>query len=218
MGARAKDLAAVETRRCDGPAIAALVRAARSGDSEAFGALYRVYRREVRATVKSVLRDDNDADEALQQAFLQAWRGLAAFDSTRGSFAAWLNRIATNHAYDLRRARARCDLAGDDAVAALCGRSVPRDLVADEAFQACLRLLSKDQRAVIVLRFQFDWSIAEVADQLGSTCDAVTKLQRRALDRLRAARTPHRDTRPSDLRAVDPAPAPMVALAEAPAR
>jgi RNA polymerase sigma-70 factor (ECF subfamily) len=171
----------------DGLPIGALVRAATAGDSDAFGTLYRTYRRDVRATVKRVLRDDDDADEAMQQAFLHAWRGLAAFDPARGTFAAWLNRIATNHAYDLRRARARYDLADDDELETLCGRSAPTDLIADEDFRASLRLLSKDQRAVVVLRFQFDWSIAEIAGQLGSTPAAITQLQRRALDRLRTA-------------------------------
>jgi RNA polymerase sigma-70 factor (ECF subfamily) len=207
VGVRAKELAAVDTRRCDGPAISALVRAASGGDSDAFGALYSIYRREVRATAKSVLRDDNDADEALQQTFLHAWRALATFDLSRGSFPAWLNRIATNHAYDLRRVRARYEFADDDALEALHGQRAPTDLIASEEFRSSLRLLSREQRAVIVLRYQFDWSLAEIADQLGSTRNAVAKLQRRALDRLRAA---HHSLRHVRLSSPPPIPAPTL--------
>jgi RNA polymerase sigma-70 factor (ECF subfamily) len=195
VGIRANQLAAAVTKGGAGkpPPVAALVYASRSGDSEAFATLYLTYRREVRGTIKSVLRNENDVDEALQQTFLRAWHGLAAFDPARGSFAAWLNRIAANHAYDLLRARARYDLAGNDTVASMRRETTPKDLIADDSFRASLRLLSKEQRAVIVLRFQFDWSIAEIADQLGSTTDAIAQLQRRALRRLRAGRSTRRE-------------------------
>lgn len=73
------------------------------------------------------------------------------------------------------------------------------DLIADEGFRSFLAGLSRDQRAAIVLRYQFDWSIGEVAWQLGRTPDAVSQLLWRALDRLRKdASVESRASRPRD--------------------
>src|SRR4051812_37622705 len=69
-------------------------------DHEAFERLVAPYRRELHAHCYRMLASVHDADDALQDALLRAWRGLKTFEG-RGSPRAWLYRIATNASLDL---------------------------------------------------------------------------------------------------------------------
>jgi RNA polymerase sigma-70 factor (ECF subfamily) len=73
----------------------ALIDAARAGDAAAFEALVRPRRGELRAHCYRMLGSASDADDALQDALLSAWRGIGRFEG-RSSMRAWLYRIATN--------------------------------------------------------------------------------------------------------------------------
>jgi len=83
----------------------ALVRAARGGDLEAYNQLVRQYERQAYAVALRLLRRPDQAEDATQDAFLQAYRALDSFRG--GSFRAWLVRIVTNRCYDLLRAAQR---------------------------------------------------------------------------------------------------------------
>jgi RNA polymerase sigma-70 factor (ECF subfamily) len=82
---------------------------ARGGDESAFGDLIDGYRTELHAHCYRMLGSVHDAEDALQDALLRAWRGLPGFQG-RSSLRAWLYAIATNTALDLARRRARRDL------------------------------------------------------------------------------------------------------------
>ena len=74
---------------------AELLSAARGGDSAAFDRLAARYRGELYAPCYRMLASVQDAEDALQEALLAAWRGLGGFEQ-RASLRAWLYRIATN--------------------------------------------------------------------------------------------------------------------------
>jgi RNA polymerase sigma-70 factor, ECF subfamily len=103
-----------------------LLAAARGGDEAAFERLLDPFRGELQAHCYRMLGGVHDAEEALQDALLRVWRGLAGFeDRGGGALRAWLYRIATNASLDLisrRRRRGR----GHGLVDAAAGQLVRR--------------------------------------------------------------------------------------------
>jgi RNA polymerase sigma-70 factor, ECF subfamily len=77
-----------------------LFEAARGGDDDAFRRLVEPHRTELYAHCYRMLGSVHDADDALQDALLRAWRGLARFEG-RSSLRSWLYRISTNVCLDL---------------------------------------------------------------------------------------------------------------------
>jgi RNA polymerase sigma-70 factor (ECF subfamily) len=75
---------------------------AREGDREAFGRLVRRHQRRVYAATLHILSNHSDADDATQEAFVRAFRGLPSFDG-RADFFTWLYRIAVNTALNTLR-------------------------------------------------------------------------------------------------------------------
>lgn len=86
------------------PEIRAAIERARLGDEAAFGHLIRTYERVVLRTTIAALGRHDDAEDAAQEAFLQAWKHLPEFRGD-ASFRTWLLTIAWRKALDRRRAR-----------------------------------------------------------------------------------------------------------------
>src|SRR4051794_21315081 len=89
------------TTAAQGPSIheRALLRAARRGDEDAYRRLVEPHRRELHAHCYRMLGSVQDAEDALQDALLRAWRGMPRFQG-RSSVRTWLYRIATNARLD----------------------------------------------------------------------------------------------------------------------
>ena len=85
-----------------------LLSLARGGDKDAFGELVAPYRHELQVHCYRILGSLHDAEDALQETLLSAWRGLDGFEE-RSSVRTWLYRIATNRSLDAIRASARRD-------------------------------------------------------------------------------------------------------------
>lgn len=100
-----------------------LLQRARAGDDGAFGELVQVYRGELRTHCYRLLGSMQDAEDAVQNAMLRAWRGLPGFEG-RSSVRSWLYSIATNAALDMARNRSRRELPVDFGPAAAPGASV----------------------------------------------------------------------------------------------
>jgi RNA polymerase sigma-70 factor (ECF subfamily) len=126
----------------------ALLRRIRAGDRDAFTDLMRRYNRRLYRVARSVLRDDAEAEDALQDAYLQAYRALPAFRG-ESALGTWLPRIVVNAALMRQRKTGRladvielgADFGSDDAV-------LPRDRL-DEPAQPELAALRAQTRRLI---------------------------------------------------------------------
>jgi len=174
----------------------ALVVRGQAGDRQAFGQLYQRHVDGVYAYIALRVRDSALADDLTQDVFVSAWRSLAGFQ-WQGSLAPWLMRIAHNRIANHWRTQGRRPEqvslpSGDDP-------DDPRPEFADAespSDDASLGLGSADlsramerltdlQRQVIALRFGAGLSLAETADMLQRTQNAVKNLQHNALANLR---------------------------------
>ena len=161
--------------------------AAGAGDEDAFRALVDAYRGELHAHCYRMLGSLDDSEDALQETFLRAWRGLGGF-AGRSSVRTWLYRIATNVCLDARRpGRSLPSGSGraDDAFALPDGQAAPdaryeqREAV-ELAFVAALQHLSGNQRAVLILREVLGFSAQEVSESLDTSVASVNSALQRA--------------------------------------
>jgi RNA polymerase sigma-70 factor (ECF subfamily) len=187
-----------------------LVEAARGGDEHAFRALVEPLGRELHAYAYRMLGGFHDAEDALQESRLKAWRALATYEP-RASFRAWMYRIVTNTCLDLLKVRSRRVLPQDVSPSIAPGppTTAPRaDISWIEpypnallptapspeqavrlregirlAFVRVVQMLPPRQRAALILHDVLDWSVVEVAEMLETTEAAINS----ALQRARAA-------------------------------
>jgi RNA polymerase sigma-70 factor, ECF subfamily len=183
---------------------------AREGDEGAFRALVEAHRGELHAHCYRMLASWHDAEDAVQDALLRAWRALPGFEG-RSSLRAWLYKIATNAALDVAKRRSRRELpvsygppvtAGGGPGAPLAETTwiepYPDRLLEasgspgspearydqreslELAFVAAVQTLPASQRAVLLLREVLGFSAAEIAHQLGTSVPAVTSALQRA--------------------------------------
>ncbi len=186
-----------------------LLAAARNGDEGAFERLIEPHRRELHAHCYRMLGSVHDAEDALQEAMLRSWRGLARFEE-RSSLRSWLYRIATNASLDALERRPKRVLPvefppadpsvgpgepllesvwiepyPDEAMGIEDGYAAPearyelRESV-ELAFIAALQHLPATQRAVLILREVLGFSAAETAETLETSPASVNSALQRA--------------------------------------
>jgi RNA polymerase sigma-70 factor (ECF subfamily) len=148
---------------------AELVRQSLDGDGDAFGALVDRYGEPARRVARAVLGPGDDADDAVQDGMIAAWRALDRFDSAR-SFRPWLMRIVANASLDLlRRRKVRRAVPVPETVVS---GGIPADRLADSALvrdrlKDALLELPERQRVAVVLFDAEGYSHAEIAGILG---------------------------------------------------
>ena len=171
-------------------------------DEQTFRELTEPYRAELRTHCYRMLGSMYDAEDALQETLLAAWRGMAEFQQ-RSSMRTWLYRIATNRCLNVRRSALRRPVAplpfdapeptrhGEVSWLQPCPDALldPQQVLTarasvELAFIALLQQLPPRQAAVLVLRDVLEFSAAEVADLLGLTPVAVKAALQRARERL----------------------------------
>jgi RNA polymerase sigma-70 factor, ECF subfamily len=163
---------------------AALVRAARNGDREAFMQLVRAHQAGVRAFAHGLVGDRMLAEDIAQEAFLRAWRGLGAFRGDAG-FATWLYAITRRAALDQLRRPALRTVPVDQA-AALADRRAG-DPVLRGDLERALQALEPAQREAFLLVVVLGLSYQEAGDLMGCPAGTVASRVFRARTRLAAA-------------------------------
>jgi len=163
----------------------ALVAKARLGHDDAFGELYRRHQRSAYCAAFRILRNQQDAEDAVQRAFQRALVNLARFrgDST---FSTWLTRIVINEALMLLRQRRTGEplhensvdaAAGDGGVQIADGGPTPEEVFCESERRAAvlqaIGRLRKNLRIVVVYRELKGLTSAETARLLGLTVTAV---------------------------------------------
>jgi len=143
-----------------------LVARAQSGDQDGFAGLVRIHQRRAYLVARAVVMTHEDAEDAVQDAFVRAYRALDRFEPGQ-SFGAWLNRIVVNAALDLsRRGKVRVtDELSDAFPSAFRDPAVDAEL--RERLRAALATLPERARAVLVLHDIEGFTHAEIGELLG---------------------------------------------------
>jgi RNA polymerase sigma-70 factor (TIGR02960 family) len=182
-----------------------MIAAAVSGEETEFGELAERHRRELHVHCYRMLASFDEAEDAVQETFLRAWRSRNSFDG--GSlFRAWLYRIATNVCLDMHRRSAR-RLTAMHSFAEVPWLQPYPDRLLDEvaptdeqpdavvveretielAFLAAMQVLPPRQRAALIVRDVLGWSASETAALLETSVAAANS----ALQRARATMQEH---------------------------
>ena len=160
-----------------------LIRAAVAGDEEAFAGLVRLHQGRLRGLVALSLSERDDVLEVVQESFIDAWRGLDRFDTTR-EFGPWLRTICRNRTLKFLRDRLpqrKRELAlVDEALIASPVEEPVVDRLA--ALRRCLERLDAAQRDLLERRYAEGIAVQELASALGKSPNAVSMILLRLKD------------------------------------
>ena len=190
-------------RPVDRPTDAELIAGTLAGDTRAMESLMRLHNRTLYRTARAILRDDAEAEDAVQEAYLQAFRALTTFRG-ESKLSTWLVRITANEALTRRRSNVRAATAIPIDCAA---DSLARDGVSDapgpesnamrgemrQLLEARIDALPDSFRAVFVLRALEELTVQETAAALGIPEATVRTRFFRARGLLRASMADHVD-------------------------
>jgi RNA polymerase sigma-70 factor (TIGR02960 family) len=206
-----------------------LISMARAGDGDAFRELTEPYRRELLVHCYRMLGSFQDAEDALQDTLLAAWRGFGGFEG-RASLRTWLYRIATNQCLNARRSASRRpakewdapnveppeptrlgevvwlepfpDVLLNDALQTPLGPEARYEQTESIslAFVTGLQILPPRQLAVLILRDVLGFHPNEVAGMLDTSLDSVKSALKRARAGLQPGRLPAADRQPAPAR------------------
>lgn len=180
-----------------------------AGDTVMFEILMRRHNQRLYRMARSVLRDDDEAEDVMQDAYFRAYEHLGQFEG-RASFATWLTRIAFHEALARKKRRGRYDeldaieeSKGDSTMILKSGRPDPEEDMAHSELRGLLENaiggLPEAFRTVVVLREIEEMNVAETAATLGLTESLVKTRLHRAHAMLRRNLQAHARERLTDL-------------------
>jgi RNA polymerase sigma-70 factor (ECF subfamily) len=143
-----------------------LVVAAQAGNNEAFASLVKVHQRRAYAVCRAIVLTHEDAEDAVQDGFLHAYKALGRFLPDQ-PFGAWLYRIMANASLDLVRRRKVRDADELPETIALPFRDPGESDELRRRLQQALATLGERQRAVIVLHDIEGFTHGEIGGMLG---------------------------------------------------
>ncbi|MGI8965236.1 MAG: sigma-70 family RNA polymerase sigma factor [Limisphaerales bacterium] len=164
------------------------------GDREAFATLYDHFAKPLFSLTVLILHDPKEAEDALQEVFLQIWERAAQFDGRVGKPFSWCVTLTRNKAIDRLRSRQRrhrlfeeaiesADVAAESASATTNAGEFGRDEV--ERIRTAVKILPADQRKAIELAFFDGMTQYEIAEALHEPLGTVKARIRRGMLKLR---------------------------------
>lgn len=162
--------------------LAHVIARAKQGSDEAFRYLYLRFADNVYGYARSIVRDEQEAEDVTQQVFTRMITAIGGYEQRSTPFSSWLLRVTHNMAID--HIRRRRGVACDESNVVDEGRE---ELGAELslAIRGALAELPEDQREVVVLRHIAGWSPGEIASHLGRSEDSVHGLHHRGRRALR---------------------------------
>ncbi len=148
---------------------------AKEGDRDALRFLYVRYSNNIYGYVRSIVRDDHEAEDVTQHVFAKLMTTLVKYDDRGVPFFAWLLRLARNVAIDHLRANR---LTPTETVIDP-DTSSGADLDRAETVRAALATLPDEQRQVVILRHVVGLTPGEIADRMGRTESSIHGLHHR---------------------------------------
>lgn len=187
---------------------AALVARMAAGDEHALGVLYDRWATTVHTLAYYLLGQADEAEDAVEETFWQAWREAGRYDASRGAVSTWLSTIARSRALDRQRARRRrAEESLESVVPSTDGSGGVEGSRASSAnphqeaesserardIAAALEKLPAEQREVIELAYFGGLSQSEIATRTSLPLGTVKTRARLALEKLRAPLAQHRE-------------------------
>ena len=163
------------------PEVLAWVEKAQQGDQSAFGSLVRLFSRDVYGKALSILKNHQDADDAVQETFIRVYRALPGF-RFESSFRTWLITIATRQALNFRErvAKEHESLDGPDGTFEHPALRVEETQITAVLDQEARRLLHealpklpRRQKQALTLKLQHDWKYEQIAQEMGTSVGSV---------------------------------------------
>jgi len=161
-----------------------------SGDQTAMSALFDRYGTLVYSVALRVLKDASEAEDVMQEIFVQVWKNPRAFESGKGSLAGWLAVVARNRSIDVIRRRRPAEPVELFALPAATNlaRETERDSLLGK-IRGVMGSLPEEQRRPLELAFFEGLSHSEIAEKTGDPLGTVKTRIRIALSTIRKALT-----------------------------
>ena len=169
----------------EGREVTELEKRAMAGEAAAFGQVVRLYERDLRGLVWSVVRDHHQADDVLQAAFEKAFRRVKTFRGN-GSMKPWLQSICYRAALDHLRYEGRRRHSNIDQIPPIeADDDVAMRVETLDGFYAVMDSLDPETRALLMLTAGFGYTATDAADITGMPVGTVNSRLSRARQRLR---------------------------------
>lgn len=175
-----------------------LIQRLQNGDHDALTALFEKYSRYVFGIARRLLRDDGEAEEVVQQVFLDIYRAIDQFDDTKASYKTWLFQFAYHRTINRRKhlaakrfyAKEELDAKEElgEQVLFFPGAERALQLSSQEVvhlIEQLLKSIKPKQREAITLTFFQGYTAEEIAHKTGESAAAVRHNLYRGLDKLR---------------------------------
>lgn len=172
-----------------------LIRAIAEKDQRVLEALYVRYSKLLYSLILRIVRSATEAEDILQEVYLQVWHKASTFSSLRGSLYAWLVTLARNRAIDRLRSKSQRQQrlrSPEEELLSLSDQTTQANpllvLEVEEAgkiLRSTLRKLTKSQRDILELAYYEGFSQSEIAEKLGTPLGTVKTRMRKAMMTLR---------------------------------